>query len=129
MSDATTAAEPSVCEICDISARFTTTSMPLDLDLTEGRLVGPASSQEIADALGNFPAMGLQCEVAGIEEANDRVRNVALESFGPRRQEERIISAPHRQKRWPMHAKITLKLRIECDVALIVAEQIELDLI
>jgi len=34
----------------------------------------------------------------GVEEAHDRAWDVALERFGPLRQEERIVLAPHCQQ-------------------------------
>ena len=57
------------------------------------------------------------------------VRDVAPEGFGAGRQEERIVLAPHRQERRLVGAEIVLEGRIERDVALVVAEQIELHLV
>src|ERR1700722_4800857 len=70
--------------------------------------------------------MGFQREMAGVEEAQSGAGNIALERFGARRQEERIVLAPHRQERRLVFAEIVLEGRIERDVALVVAEQIEL---
>jgi hypothetical protein len=87
------------------------------------------AGEEFADRRGDLCGMRLQREMAGVEEANDRTGNVAFESLGTGRQEERIVLAPHCQKRWPMGAEVVLEGRIKRDVALVVAEQIELDLI
>ena len=54
---------------------------------------------------------------------------IALERFGAGRQEEGIVLAPHRQERRLVGAEIFLEGRIERDVALVVAEQIELHLV
>ena len=62
----------------------------------------------------------------GVEEAHDRVRNVALERLGPLRQEERVVLAPYRQEGRLVGAEILLEGRVECDVALVVPEQVEL---
>jgi hypothetical protein len=40
--------------------------------------------------------MRFQCEMAGVEEADDRTGNVPLERLGTGRQEERIVLAPDR---------------------------------
>src|SRR5580698_6073801 len=73
--------------------------------------------------------MRLEREVTGLEEANDGVRHVPLEGQRTRRQEERIVPAPHRQKARLMGPEIALKSRIERNIALVIAEQIELHLI
>ena len=73
--------------------------------------------------------MRLQREMAGVEETDVRIRNVALECLGAWRQEERIVLAPDRQQRRLVRAEIILESRIERDVALVVAEQIELDFV
>ena len=73
--------------------------------------------------------MGLQCKMAGVEEADDRIGIVALEGFGAGRQEEGIVLAPDRQERRLVAPEILLEGRLERDVALVVAEQVELDLV
>ena len=72
--------------------------------------------------------MRLQREMSGIEEAHSRVRDVGLGRLGPRRQEEWVVSAPCRQQGRLMGPEIPLEGRIERDVALVVAEQVELRL-
>src|SRR5208337_4796391 len=73
--------------------------------------------------------MRLQCEMPGVDEADDGPRDVPLESFGARGQKERIVLAPHRQERRLVGPEIRLEGRIERDVALVVAEQVELQLV
>src|SRR5258708_1427106 len=73
--------------------------------------------------------MRLQREVAGVEEANARTGNVAPEGLGAGRQKERIVLAPRRQQWRLVGAEVILESRIERDVAFVVAEQIQLDLI
>ena len=73
--------------------------------------------------------MGLEREVAGIEEAHLRAWNVAFERFRTRRQEERIVLAPDREERWLVFAEVGLKFRIHRDVGPVVAKQIELHFI
>ena len=93
-------------------------------------IVGAQSAtEEVAHCCGNFRSVGLQREMSGIEEAHDRVRNVALERLGTRRQKERIVLAPHGQQWRLAGAEILLESRVECDVALVIAEQVELQLI
>src|ERR1700758_2656444 len=89
-----------------------------------GRLVG----KKFADCRRDLRCMGFQRKMAGVEEADYGVRDVALERLGTRRQEERIVLAPHREERRLVVAEALLEGRIERDVALVVAEQIELQL-
>jgi hypothetical protein len=77
----------------------------------------PPSLQEIANAVGDFPGVGFRREVAGSKKRTTapgmsmppRYHNaVPFESFGSGRQEERVVLAPHRQKRWLVGAKVFL---------------------
>src|SRR5262245_36917286 len=87
------------------------------------------SLQEMADAVRDLAGVGFEREVAGVQEADDRAGNIALERLGTRRKKERIVPAPYRQKRRLVSAEVFLKRRIECDIALVIAEQVELHLI
>ena len=72
-------------------------------------LLARAFVQEIADDLRDFGAVRLQREVAGVEEANLCLRNVALKRLGARRKEEWIVLAPDRQKRRLVRAEVVLE--------------------
>src|SRR2546425_7476087 len=67
--------------------------------------------------------------MSGIEESNFRGGNIAFVGLGTSRQKERIIATPHRKQRWLVFTKVGLKLRIERDIAGVVAEQIKLYLV
>src|SRR5882762_10441718 len=73
--------------------------------------------------------MRFEREVTGVEKADDRSRNVALECLRAGRQEERIVLAPHGEERWLVSAEVGLESRVERDVALVVAEQVQLHFI
>src|SRR5437870_6339594 len=73
--------------------------------------------------------MRFQREVTGVVEVYFGVRVVALERLGPGRQKERIVLAPDREQWRPLCAEVLLELRVERDVAGIIQEQVELDLI
>ena len=92
-------------------------------------LGGHSASEELPDCVGDVHGMGLKRKMAGVEEMHLGVRIVALEGLGARRQEERIVLAPHGEQRRLVLGKIGLELGIEGDVAGIVEEEIELDLI
>ena len=47
-------------------------------------------SEKIADRGRNLRGVGYQGKMAGVEEAHDRSRDVALERLGARRQEEEV---------------------------------------
>src|SRR6185437_9617380 len=85
--------------------------------------------EKLADGLCNLFCVRLQGEVSRIEEAYPGIGHVALERFRTRRQEEWIVLAPHRQEVGAMFAEIRLEGGIKRYVALIVEEQIELDLV
>src|SRR5581483_7610629 len=95
----------------------------------DAAVITPSLLQKLADGLPDLARMGFQSKVPGIEEAHDRVRNVALECFRTRRQKERIVLAPYRQERRLVGAEVILEGRIERDVALVVAQQVKLDVI
>src|SRR5215471_14539624 len=73
--------------------------------------------------------MCLERKVARVEEAHIRVRYVPFECLRTGRQEERIVLSPHCQKWRIACTEIVLELGIQRDVALIVAQEIELNFI
>src|SRR5712672_4587327 len=74
-----------------------------------GADVARLSVQEVADAFRDFAGMRFQGKVAGVEEANNRARNIALERLGTRRQKEWVVLAPHRQERRLVPAEVFLE--------------------
>src|SRR5262245_26192803 len=72
---------------------------------------------EVAGRRRDLSGMRLQREVARLEEADHCARNVALERLGARRQEERVVLAPHREQRRPPRAEVFLELRVLRDIA------------
>src|SRR4029077_14212181 len=85
--------------------------------------------QEVADDRRDLGSLALEGEVAGIEQVDLGVRIVAFEGLGPGGQEERVVLAPNRKKRRLPGADVFLEFGIERDIALVVAEQIELDFV
>src|SRR5215510_5832483 len=85
--------------------------------------------QKVSDRRRDFGCMGLECEMAGVEEPYLSVAVVALERLRARRQEERVVLAPHRKQRRPMRAEVFVELRVERHIAGVIEEQVELDLV
>src|SRR5215470_3827342 len=85
--------------------------------------------EKISDRRRDLLSMRFQCEVASIEEADDRIRNVAPERLGTQWQEKGIVLAPDRQEGRPVRPEVVLEGRVKSDIALVVAEQVQLDLI
>jgi hypothetical protein len=85
--------------------------------------------EEVANDRRDLRPATLEREMAGIEQTDFGLRVVALERFRAGRQKERIVLAPHGKKRRARVAKVLLELGVERDIALIVAEQVELDLV
>src|SRR5262245_32163288 len=77
----------------------------------------------------NFGRVSFQREMTGIEELNLSIRIIASERLRPGRQEERIILAPDSQERQPLFAEERLKFGIQGDIAGVIEEQVELDII
>src|SRR5262245_48743012 len=88
-----------------------------------------STGKEVAHRSGNFRGVGLQREVSGIKKAYDCVWVVAFERLGTGREEERIVLAPHSQETRLMRAEILLESWVQRDVALVITEQVELQLI
>src|SRR5215831_5865283 len=83
----------------------------------------------MADRGRNLRCMRLEREVAGIEELNDGAGNIAPERLRTGRQKEGIVLSPHRQQVRLMSAEGILEGRVKRDVALVVAEQVQLNLV
>src|SRR5262245_41693406 len=91
---------------------------------------GPGSGgKEVADRRRDLPRMRFQREVTRLEEADRSAWNVPLECLGARREEKRIVLAPHGEQWRPPRAEVFLELRVQSDVAGVVKEEIELDLV
>src|SRR5262245_1835615 len=84
---------------------------------------------EVADRRRDLLRMCFQREVARPEKADHCIGNVSLERLGARRQEERIVLAPHREERRPPRAEVLVERRVQRDIAGVVEEQVELDLV
>lgn len=68
--------------------------------------------EKLLDRRGDFVAVRLERKVAGINEAHVGVGDIAFECLGAGRQKERIVLAPHCQKRRLVLAEVALKCRI-----------------
>ena len=97
--------------------------------LNRHRPRGRSAPQKFTDALRNFDCMRFKCEVTGIEKADDCAGNFPLECLRSRGQKKRIVLAPHREERRLVGSKVLLKGRVKRDVAFIIPEQIELNVI
>ena len=73
--------------------------------------------------------MGLEREVARVEEMDCGTGNIAPERLGTARQEKRIVLSPNCQETWLVSPEIALEDRVKRDVALVIAQQVQLNLI
>jgi hypothetical protein len=85
--------------------------------------------KEVTDHCPDLLRMSLKREVARIKEMDRRTGNVASERLGTLRQEEGIVLSPHRQEARFVRPEIILEGWVGRDVALIVAEEVQLDFI
>jgi hypothetical protein len=72
-------------------------------------------------------AMVFQSEVPRVEHVQFSVLHIALERASPLLGEDRVICAPHQERRWLILAEILVPARILFNVCPIFIEQIELD--
>ena len=85
------------------------------------------ATDEISDQSGDFGGMGFQCEVAGIQEMDLGIGEIAAVGLGTGRVEERVVASPGRQERRLMGSEVGLPSGVQGDIGLILAEQIKLD--
>src|SRR5262245_60400614 len=85
--------------------------------------------KEVADRRRDLLRMGFEREVSRVAEMDPRSRIVASECLGPLRQEERIVLTPYREQPWLVRPEVALERRVERDIALVVAEQVQLNLV
>src|SRR5215510_11182015 len=66
--------------------------------------------QEIDDGCPNLTGVGLQREMAGVEQMDLGMRGVAPKRLGASRQEERIVPPPDGEHRRAVRAEVRLEL-------------------
>lgn len=79
------------------------------------------------DCGGDFFHMGLEREVASVQEFNGGIRIVAAKSFGTRRNKKDVVLAPNREHGRLEFAKVGLKFWVELYVVGVVQIQIKLN--
>src|SRR5262249_53315056 len=88
-----------------------------------------STCKEVLDCSRDLLRMGLEREVAGIEEIDCGTGNIALERLSTGRQEKGIVLSPHRKEAWLVSPEVVLERGVEGYVALVVAEQVQLNLV
>src|SRR5262245_9899787 len=84
---------------------------------------------KVADRRRDLFRMSFQREVTRLEEADHGAGKVALERLRACREEKRIVPAPHREQWRSPRPKVFLERRVQRDIARVVEEQVELDLV
>src|ERR1700730_8962770 len=87
-----------IARMTNLRIEFVTTEHRLKV-LSALRVAGCQTEhpvEEVANGCRNLRAVRLQREVAGVEEADISLRDVALERFGSCGHEERVVPPPHR---------------------------------
>ena len=87
------------------------------------------AGEEVADNDCDLWSLAFEREMTRFEQMDLGIRIVLPECFGASGQEKRIILAPDGEQWRPLRTEILLEFGIERDIALVVAEQIELDLV
>src|SRR5262245_8087468 len=114
---------------------YTRLSSPPNFSKTMARIAvlpvldANSGCEEVADRPGDLHGMCFQRKMARVEEVDDGARNVAPERLRARRQEERVVLAPHREQGRPVRTEVLVELRVQRNIAGVVEEQIELDLV
>src|SRR5262249_39834609 len=89
----------------------------------------PRLREKVPDGRCDLVAVRLEGEVSRLEERDLRVLDVALESLRACGHEERVSIAPDGQQRRLVPAKVILEPWIHLDIARVVEEQVQLDLV
>src|SRR5262249_37498412 len=114
---------------------YTRLSRPPNFSRTIARMAFPQvlstglEGQHITDRRRDLWGMRFKGEVPGVKEMDHRGREIALERLGAGRKEEWVVLTPHREQRRPVGAEILVELRVQRDIAGVVEEQVELDLV
>ena len=95
----------------------------------EEYLVANSVCEEVADLCCDLPCMGLEREMARVEVMDYGTGNIAPERLGTARQEKRVVLSPDCQETWLVSPEIVLEGRVKRDVALVVAQQVQLNLV
>ena len=69
-------------------------------------------AEDVPHRRADLRGVGLQREVAGVQEAHLRVEDVAPVGFGAGREEVRVVLAPDRQQRRPVRPEVLLEGRL-----------------
>src|SRR6266446_4468909 len=88
-----------------------------------------SACEEVADHCRDLLRMGLEREMARIEKTDCCTGNIASERLSTARQEEGIVLSPHCQEAGLVGPEEILECRVEHDIALVVAQQVQLDLV
>src|SRR3989442_13158181 len=87
------------------------------------RRVVESACEEVADRGRDLRGVGLEREVARVEEMDSRTGNIASERLGTARQKEGIILSPHRQELGLVRPEVMLECRGQGGVAFVGAER------
>src|SRR5262245_29075671 len=85
--------------------------------------------KEVANHCPDLVRMSLEREVARVEEVDGRFGNVAFERLGTLRQKKGIVLSPYPQEAWLVGPEVILEVWVGRNVALVIAEQIQLDFV
>lgn len=73
-----------------------------------------------------FKEAGTEVKVAGVQQLDLGIRDIASKGLRTDGQEKGIVLSPYRQQRWEIIPEVGLKFQIERDVTLVVTKEIEL---
>ena len=71
-------------------------------------LTSDDSAEEVAHRRPDLRCASFQCEVAGVQKAHFRLRDVAPVGFGAGREERRVVLAPDREQRRSVRPEVLL---------------------
>jgi hypothetical protein len=85
--------------------------------------------QEALDGVAYLGGMGLESEMAGIEQNDLRLRQVTTVSQRAGRQEMGVVAPPDGQQGRRMRTEIAVEGRIKRQIAGVIQDQVKLDLV
>ena len=93
------------------------------------RRLDAARPEELLNRGANFDGVRLERKMPGVQESNLRIGNVPPIRLRAGWHKERVVLSPHSKQRRAARTELFLELWIEGDVAGVVQEQIELNLL
>ena len=105
------------------------TSLDDALNVRAFGLIHQLTAEEFANRACNLASMRLERKMAGVEKVNLGIGIITRKRLRAGGQEERVVLAPHSERRRAPRPEELLELRVKRDVTGVVKEEVKLDIV